>query len=181
MASALPLTIQSTVQPGYGAKIVIGKNYLTCPSTDNNLYWVVVMDRKDASVKENFTFSANDSVPPQLKPYLGNSEYVLILATQTLQSANLPTGAWHDYLVDDGAGACLLELEQIFATLNCGTWGWMAYCLVTVMGDKTMNGFECSAVQSYVGLLNLQLMPVTFGKDTLYTPVSLSSVGHGHH
>ena len=178
MANNVPLTIQASKEAHLPSEIVIGNNRLSTRTTTPNLYWVLVLDRADCSVKVNVTFSENDAVPSQLQPYLGNTQYILVLATQMLASNNLPTGKWHDYLVSEGAGVELLRLEHIFAAFNCGTWGRMAYAYVAIMGDSTTDGFESATVQDYTAFLTIDLVPISFGGTTLYTPTSLQASGH---
>ena len=172
MANPIPLTIQSSNESLLSSQITIGTNSLELVYNQPNLYWILVIDRTDGSVKENFTFSSNDTVPSQLDPYKGNTQYILVLATQQLSSPNLPTGDLYKYLLSEGAGPELKQLEQIFAAFNCGTWGMMAYAYVAIMGDDSTSGFEASAVSDNAAFLVLQLIPVTVNGQTLYSPTS---------
>ncbi|WP_235297962.1 hypothetical protein [Portibacter marinus] len=169
-SKSIALTIQAPLVNNLGARIVIGKNQLYLDSSKINLYWMVVVDRTDLSVKANFTFSTNDKVPKELNPYLNNSQYILILTTQLLKSANLPVGDFYNYLIKEGADRELKRCEQIFAALNCGNWAYWAYSYVTIMGDDTTSGFELFGFTDST-IMTLQLQPVNISGKTYYTPV----------
>ena len=173
MASPVPLTVQSSNSRNITANIVIGSNSLHLALNDWNLYWVVVVDRVDLSVKANFTFTENDQIPPQLNPFLQNTQYILIVTTQMLGSNNLPVGAWHEFLLDEGANVELFKLEQIFEAFNCGTWGNMGYSFVAVSGDDGGKGYESGNVLEIVDFLTLTLLPVEVDGKPMYTPTSI--------
>jgi hypothetical protein len=170
MANNVPLTIQTVLDGNLSSQVVIGSNTVSCKYGLRNVYWCLVIDRSDLSVKENFTFSTNNVVPAQLKPYIGNSNYVLILTTQYLTSANLPQGAFYDYLTQEGAGTQLNRAEQIYETLSCGTWGWFSYAYVAIMGDPTTNGFEFLDMYHNAMVSTLYFFPTDIGGKTIYTP-----------
>jgi hypothetical protein len=173
MASNVPLTIQTVQNSNNDGTIVIGSNTLNLSySTYSNVYWAVVLDRSDLSVKANFTFSDNSNVPSQLQPFLGNTQYVLILTTQSLSTTNLPQGALYSFLTSEGAGTELKRIEQIYEALNCGTWGWVNYCFVGVLGNANTISFEYSSYENTL-LSTLYFFPVGFGSGVLYTPAEL--------
>lgn len=165
------LTIQAPLTSNLGARIVIGSTQLSLDQSKNNLYWIVVLDRQTLDVKLNISFSENDTVPTQLGPFIGNSNYILILTTQTLNTANIPTGAFYKYLVNEGAGPELNRMEQIFASLNCGNWAWFAYTYVAVMCDDSSDGFEMFDFTNST-IMTLSLKPISIGGKNYYTPVS---------
>ncbi len=173
MATSVPLTVQSSNSRNLTANIVIGKNGLSLPRDQWNLYWVVVLDRTDLSVKANFSFKENSEAPSQLKPFLNNTQYILILTTQMLGSNNLPVGAWHDFLLSEGASVQLFRLEQIFEAFNCGTWGNMGYSFVAVFGNDGGIGFESGNVQENVDFMTLSLVLLDIDGKKLYTPATL--------
>ena len=131
----------------------------------------MVVDRSNLNVVQNFTFTDNQNIPSQLSPYVNNSGYILILTTSRLQSNNLPAGSFYQFLMSIGAGSALLSIEQIYATLSCGTWGNMAYTLVAVLDGS--GGIEFSDYNFNIVAYPIQLMPVTFGSSVMYTPVKL--------
>ncbi|MCB0668783.1 MAG: hypothetical protein KDC80_23325 [Saprospiraceae bacterium] len=171
MANPVPLTIQAAKAPDYGNTVVIGSNSLSLPYNQQNLYWIIILDPADLSVKANFTFSDNSSVPSQLNPYL-NGQYIMILSSQALNSTNLPQGAFYQFLVKEGADYALRRIEQIYEALNCGTWGTVAYTLVAVLGSDNTS-YEYETVIEPVLLATLQLMPVTIGGKTTYIPAEI--------
>lgn len=167
----VPLTIQTSTLGNLDSIIVFGSNRLVLGPSKQNLYWAVVIDRSNLKIVQNFSFSDNQSVPAQLQSYLTNPQYILILTTQRIYSNNLPAGAFYKMLMSVGAGAELVQLEQIFAALNCSTWGFMGYTLVTVM--DTTDGFEFATHSGANMVSTLQLVPTQVGSGVLYTPSPL--------
>jgi hypothetical protein len=176
MATIVPLTIQTVVQNGQfsdNSYLVLGSNGFNPPAnaTIQNSYWALVVDRISLNVVQNFIFSDNQDVPSQLAPYTNNSQYMLILTTDRLQSNNLPTGPLYDLLTSLGANTELNRLEQIYNTLSCGTWGNFGYSLVAIMDGSV--GLESSNYQDALYVTTLQLIPVNIGTQTMYTPIRL--------
>ncbi len=172
MAANVPLTIQTGIATNSGSVIAIGSNRLSINYSQQNAYWAIVIDRTNLKVVENFTFTDNQNVPPQLATYSSNDQYIFILTTQNLASTHLPAGNLYQFLVQEGAGAQLRRLEQVYAALNCGTWGWMGYALVSVF--DTRGSFEFSELYDHAMVSTLELMPIQIGAGVLYTPASLS-------
>lgn len=171
MASNVPLTVQCCVYSNYDNNVCIGDNLLSLSYQTPNLYWAVVVDRTSLKVVANFTFSDNSTVPSQLATYQNNAQYLLILSTMQLTSTNLPVGALYDFLVANGAGTELQRLEQIYAALNCSTWGNLGYVLVTIL-DNTPDGIDYSGYYDNAFVCTLQLEPTQVGSGILYTPVN---------
>ncbi len=172
MSNPVPLTIQTPLNKGYSAYIVIGNQELYIAPDKSNLYWMVILNNSDLKVEANFTFSDNSKVPPELSPYLNNPDYIMILSTVRLHSDNLPQSAFHAFLVSEGAGRQLNRAEQIFEAFNCGTWGVMSYALVAVLGaDST--GYEFFNLMDPVLISTLQFEAITINGKTTYTPVVL--------
>ncbi|MFN8288653.1 MAG: hypothetical protein U0U70_00210 [Chitinophagaceae bacterium] len=171
MASNVPLTIQTGIMQNYGSRIVFGSNNLSINYSLQNVYWAVVIDRTNLNVVQNFTFTDNQDVPSQLTPYLNNPQYLMILTTQNLSSANLPAGSLYQMLMNEGAGAQLQRLEQIYESLSCGTWGWMGYSLVSVLDNSV--SYESSAFYDNAFVTTLQLIPIQVGTGVLYTPATI--------
>jgi len=167
-AQNVPLTIQCCVYNNYGNTVAIGSNTLQIGYTTPNLYWALVVDLTDLSVVQNFTFSDNSDVPAQLAPYENNSKYMLILSTMQLSSINLPVGNFYNFLVSQGAGKELRRIEQIYAALNCGTWGNLGYTLVTVLDGNP--GVDYSAYNQDAFISTLELVPVQVGSGIMYSP-----------
>jgi len=170
MAKNVPLTIQTVLSGNLSSQIVVGSNVLSCDYNASNVYWFVILDRSDLSVKANFTVTANNAVPAQMKPFLNNPQYVLIMTTQKLKSANLPQGPFYDLLVNEGAGPLLNRAEQVYETLSCGTWGWFSYAYVSVVGDPTTDGYEYLDIYNMAMVSTLHFFPTTVNGATLYTP-----------
>lgn len=171
MATNIPLTIQCSCVPYPPGKIVFGTNNLSISASAGDCYWVVVVDRTDLTIVQNFTFSDSSDVPPALVPYQDNSQYMMILTSNQLISYNLPTGDFYNFLVSVGAGPALQNLEQIYTALGSGYWTTMAYTLVAVFDSSA--GYEYSDYQNNVVVNTLTLIPVQVGSGVLYTPVEL--------
>ncbi len=165
---SLPLTIQTPMVSNLGAKIVIDNNYLSLPYSVNNAYWFVIIDRKTLKVVVNVHTSDNQNVPSEVQPYVGNTDYILILTTSLINSANIPTGNLYKYLIQEGASTELKRMEQIYATLNCGNWGWFAYTFVGIMDNSGTPGYE---LFNYVNstVMTMQLIPITTPSGIIYT------------
>jgi len=168
----LPLTIQSPLIANFGAKIVIGTNYYSLDSSKTNVYWYMVVDRTTLDVKVNLSTSDNQNVPSAIQPYVGNNQYILIFTTSLINSANIPTGALYNYLIKEGASVELKSMEQIYATLNCGNWGWFAYTFVGIMDNDETPGYELFSY-SHSTVMTMQLLPVTTPSGVLYSPTPI--------
>lgn len=173
-APILPLTIQTCNYENYASIVAIGDKQVNIHDPVRNAYWMLVLNRHDASIAANFHFSDNSQVPSQLNPYLGNSEYILVLTTRQLNSANIPVGAFYDYLIEEGAGIGLKTIEQIYGSLNCGTWATFGYTFVAIMGDPTTNGFEFYNYLNNAFVSTLLLVPFKVDDGVHYTPTTLT-------
>jgi hypothetical protein len=181
MAANVPLTLQTMISNSgnsYYSLINIGKTALTQPANvppaTPGYYWIVVLDRSDLSVKLNINFQTNNVVPPALSPFIQNpGKYIMILTTIGLSSANLPTGAFYNFLVQEGSGAQLNTLEQIFAAFNCGTWGRFGYTMVTVLDNVNSGSFEFGSITGWALVSTLLFSPIQIGPQILYTPIAV--------
>lgn len=175
MASNVSLSIlASNTGMNLNSRITFGTQKLISPYTNHNQYWIVVIDRYDLSVKANFHVSNNNSVPAQLGPFMGNTQYIMILTTQNLGSNNLPTGPFYDFLISEGAGVQLKRAEQIYEAFGCASFGNVAYTLVSILGDDGGPAFEGSNFVDHAYFTTLELVAVDIAGKTIYTPASLS-------
>ncbi|MBS1513127.1 MAG: hypothetical protein JST86_19985 [Bacteroidetes bacterium] len=173
--TSLPLTIQQIITDhqgtGYSNRVVMGSTQLAAGQTLRNVYWAVIVDRTNLNVVENFTFSDNNDVPAQFNKYTGNPQYMLILSSQILLTANIPAGAFYTYLVDMGAGPALQSIEQFYQTLGCGNWVYLGYVFVSVFDSNA--AIEFSEYKSdTVYTMQLLAIPNPAG-GVLYTPAKL--------
>jgi hypothetical protein len=174
MATSVPLTIETFRQGriDQNPEIVIGSTSYTIDSTLQNVYRVLVVDRTNLNVLQNFNFTDNHTIPPQLLTYNNNPQYLLILTTQNLYSPSLPTGQFYSFLQDLGSGAALQSIEQIFQTLNCGGKVNFCYTLVAVFDGSV--SFDYSYAYDTYRVYTLLLEPIeTPAGGILYTPVKL--------
>ena len=171
MASNLPLTLQVIVADhagtGYSNRVVIGNTQLKADEHLRNIYWALVVDRTNLNVVENFTFTDNNTIPPQFANYTNNSQYMLILSSQILLTASIPAGQFYAYLKQLGAGQKLESIEQFYQTLGCGNWVYLSYTMVTVFDSS--EAIEFSEYKSD-SVYTLQLIPVPTPSGVLYTP-----------
>jgi len=181
MASNVPLTLQTMISystnPYFSIININGKSISqqqTVNAATPGYYWALVLSRTDLSVQANFCFQANNVVPAQLNPYIAQpGQYILVLTTIGLSSANLPTGAFYDFLLQEGSAAELKKLEQIYAAFNCGTWGRFGYSLVTVIDNSPGASFEFASITGWSMVSTLLLAPIQIGSQTLYTPIAI--------
>ena len=169
-AATVPLTVQCCLYGNLDSIFAIGTNLYSQSYQQNNLYWILVVDRTNLAVVQNFTFSDNADVPTVLNQYVNNPQYMMMMTTLQLLSSNLPTGNFYNFLVSIGAGIELRKLEQLYGSLNCGNWACLGYTLVTVF--DTTGGIEFSSYQD--NMVNIMsLLPVQVGSGVLYTPQQL--------
>lgn len=176
MASPVPLTVMSSRSgQANSAYVVIGNNSLyQQPPNGAWAYWFVVVDASNLQVVYNQLQTA-PNVVPNLGPYNAPG-YILMMATLGVGLDQQPQGALFNFLMDNGAGAQLLAVEQIAQQIGCGSLGSFAYSLVTSLGSSGNPGFEAYDVTSpyYAAILTLQLQPVPQpGGGVVYTPIEL--------
>jgi hypothetical protein len=169
--STVPLTVVS----GSGAthpwgQIGVGTNILT-QSPQQRGFWFVVIDRSNLSIVYN-QVQGDPSTAPNVGQY-STQNYILVMASLGMGLDRQPQGALFTFLDANGAGRELRRVEQVATQLNCGSLGTYGYALVSVFGNP--KGFEVSTVSTgHSAILTVQLMPITIGGTTLYTPVQLS-------
>jgi hypothetical protein len=172
----VPMTIDSPYSPGRGIHVVIGDQQLQAPTPYvSGAYWILIVDRTNLKVLYSAWWSKVDQAPPVSQ--WNDPRYMLVVVADVVPTAHLPSGAFYDFLVDNGAGVALSRLIQIYQALNCGTWGYCAYVLVGQMGPGTPTeyvGIEAGSVQANI-LLTLQLLGVHVDGGLIYTPVRVGS------
>jgi hypothetical protein len=173
----IPLTVVSnTANNFWWAQIGVGNNILTQQQQSGGpYYWFVVINRYTLAIEYNQL-----QTQPNLAPNIGNlntSDHILVVATLGVGLNNPPQGALFAFLDINGAGAELRRVEQVAEQFNCGSLGTFGYALVGVLGNQNVPGFEASEIgRGTVGpILTVQLMPTTYGGQTIYTPVQLSN------
>jgi hypothetical protein len=174
----VPMTLQSNMKNLFGCQVVIGKRgsqskFQPDPYTLNSL-WFLVLDR--STLKQVYSQSSqnNDNPPSGLSKYL-TSDYILCVASNALDTDNVPQGPLYDLLSENGAGQQLQRLVQINAQLSCGSIGQVSYILVNVPGTG-LPGLEENAIIQGPGVgavMTAQLLPTVINGKTVYTPVEV--------
>jgi len=185
MANNVSITIQATTDPvklGY-SRFAMGdgeNQYIpidrSAPNHGGTQYWIVIIERTTLKIEASFAFNDNSAIPPQLKPYQGNSQYFMIFSTYQMYMGQFPTGDLYNFLISEGAGVQLKRAEQIYANLNCSSITQAAYTLVAVLGDDGGAAFEGLklAIDGPGLVTTLQLIPIDIGGKPLYTPGALT-------
>jgi len=176
MATNIPLTIQATIkspQAGMSA-IHFGDQHLTFSPAVLDNYWVVVLDRSNLDVKANFSFSDTSQIPPELKPFLGDTGYIMIFTTSQLSFGNFPKDGLYDFLISEGAGTALKTGIQISEALKDNWINKAAYTLVAILGEEGSRCYESMDIEEDALITALQLIPIMIEGKTLYTPAAIS-------
>ena len=104
-----------------------------------NSYWFCVLDRKNPGTRvAEFVLPAsqNTTVPDGLDKFMTSPNYIIALATQTLNVSKVPQGNLYTYLKAHGAGRELDRLEQMNVTYSCGNSSVVTYVLTTEGGSN---------------------------------------------
>lgn len=168
----VPLTIVGTYQT-YDPVVQIGTNFNIPFAQQGSLYWFVVVDRTNLNVVVNTVSASEDQVPSDVQQYAGNPQYLLIFVSLNLSVYQVPQGALYTFLQQMGSAGLLSQAEQV-SGLSSSSIGPMSYILAATMDANAGIGFEDSSY-STTALMTLQLMPVTVGGQTLYTPILLGA------
>jgi hypothetical protein len=172
--STIPVTVQGSYEY-LPVMAFIGDQYYSPqnlpPNQPVNGVWYLIVDLTNLSnvVVNEFTTDTTN-VPGNVQKYAGNSQYMLIFATVQLLSGSVPTGAVVQLLRNSGAGTQLARMEQMVEQIGSGSFVYVSYTLAGQMGTGT--GFELFSYLDFT-ILTFQLLPVTVGGKTTYTPIEL--------
>ena len=177
----VPMTVTSPIYNGGVSNIIIGtgksqKRYFPKNiKNDKSYYWFVAINRKTLDMDYEALETDNTVVPKDFQKggKYNNDKYILGFSTMYMSTLEVPQGDQYDFLMENGAGYELARLEQIWLTLNCGTYGRMAYSLVDLLGAPGA-GFEAGSIRNST-VSTLSLLGQDINGDTVYTPVSLQS------
>ena len=179
MSNILPMTVTSPIYNGGVSSIIIGtgssqKRYFpTGIKNDKSYYWFAAINRETLNLDYQALETSNTVVPKDLQSggKYNNDNYILGFSTMYMSTLLVPQGDQYDFLMENGAGRALARLEQIWLTLNCGTYGRMSYSLVDLLGSPGA-GMEVGSIRDS-GVNTLSLMEQTVDGKTIYTPVNL--------
>jgi hypothetical protein len=174
MTNIVPLSVMGTQPAQYAGGIVaVGNNRLTQQLTNDQGYWFVVLDASNLAVVYNAVQQSGSTVP---NFGVSGPGYLLVVVTLGVTFDNQPQGALFKFLVNNGAGAGLLAIEQLASQIGCGSIGGFCYTFVTTLNDPNP-GFEAydTPVQTgYTAIQTLSLLAVNQpGGGTAYTPIAL--------
>jgi hypothetical protein len=168
MPPMLAYTLRAPIQPQMYATIRVGQGssaqVLTPSQRQDMSYWIVILDANKPSAKlQEWVFQDNKTIPSNLDQYMKNPAYLFAVVTQTLNSGQVPQGAFYDYLVAHGAGRELQKLEQIsaYTAPPYGLVGRMAYILTGQCGSGGIAYERGSFTEAAV--LEVSLMPLPSG------------------
>lgn len=175
MAANVPATALSryyqTFQPS-GLGIGTNNFYPTLSSVDTPAYWYVIVDLTDLKVIVNVISQDPTSVPAEVSPYLGNTQYFLYFIANAQSSQNVPTGALYTFLQQVGSGPALTNLEQTIEQISTGVIRTFSYILAATMDTNDNVGFESVDLVNFA-TLTMQFMPVQVGGQTIYAPIQI--------
>jgi hypothetical protein len=143
-ANLLAYTITSSLVDNRPPSLSVGsgggsnETYMRPDHPQNNSYWIVILDAKNprVKVKEWIVPGENNAVPGGIDTYMNDPDYIFAVATQTLNTYNVPLGGFYDFLVKYGADRELQRLEQLNSTLGYGLYGHVSYILTSGCGPR---------------------------------------------
>jgi hypothetical protein len=168
----VPLSVLCGIQPTWVSQIAIGSNKILPPKPTPG-YWFVVVDLTNLAVSASVVSTDGTTVPPDVQPYLGQANKLLIFMTMVTSFNQVPQGALFAALKSVGAGVLLDRAEQINTTLGTGHFSYFGYILVATTDTGDSPGFEEFSFSDSNAVLTIQLMPITVDGNTIYTPIAL--------
>ncbi|MBZ0114969.1 MAG: hypothetical protein K8J08_21085 [Thermoanaerobaculia bacterium] len=174
----IPMTVVAPLASNYSIVVSIAGKWIPTPKGEANSYWILVIDRSSLETKYNVLWTDPDKAPP-IPSDLDDPQYMLVVLTWALKTPNVPSGAFYDFLVDNGAGAGLKTIVQANTQIGCGTFVAVAYALVGQLGKgrpTSYLGIEGSIVigESAGLFLPLELVPAEIDGTVTYTPSRLT-------
>lgn len=105
------------------------------PSAKGCIYLLLVVDRANLAIVANEFCNDFQTVPPAVKKFDGNINYLLLVATKALIPSMYPQGELLTFLAANGPGKELGRGVQVCRTLDAAT-NYFNYALIGVMGTK---------------------------------------------
>jgi hypothetical protein len=179
----LAYTITSSIlenrSPGLAVGSSGGETFMRPDHPQNDSYWIVIIDGKNprVKVKEWIVPGTNNAVPGGIDTYMDDPDYIFAVATQYLNTFNVPQGGFYDFLVKYGADRELQRLEQLNATLGYGYYGRVSYILTSQCGPRVPHqpappSYEVGSYSNYPALLMMSLESLPNGSP----PYSIADV-----
>lgn len=159
----IPLTVVSGTNTIF---MKWGGTYAPVPQTPSHCFFhLVVLDRASLAIAANAICGDFSTVPPEVRKFSGNNNYLLLAATMKLIPSMCPQGELLTFLAANGPCKELAKGVQICQALDPAT-NYYNYAQAGVMGTKEGKG-EYSLDMRTPLALALRLLPIA-GK---YTPV----------
>jgi len=106
-------------------------------------YWMVVVDLLTAKISKSGIAQSNSKIPDFIKPYVGNPDYALFVATSYVGTDSLPQGELATFLRKTGSGRVLRALEQFVSQqYKSGEYAGFSYVLAATLDAGDAPGFE---------------------------------------
>lgn len=142
-----------------------GKTAPWPPAAKGCIYLLLVLDRANLTIVANEFCSDFQTVPPTVKQFGGNTNYLLLVAAKGLIPSMAPHGDLLAFLEANGPGKELAKGVQVCQTLDSAT-NYFNYCLIGIMGTK--EGKDAYSLNMRQPLaLPMRLVPVA----GLYAPM----------
>lgn len=140
-SNIIAYAIQSGLLSDYQPIIAVGQGQsgiiLQPQNPQDDTYWIAILDAMNpTTLVKDFLIpgSQNTTVPAGLDSYMSNPQYLFAVVTQALSTLHVPQGDFYNYLVSYGADTELQKLEELNASLSCGTFGTVSYVLTGQCG-----------------------------------------------
>ena len=171
--SNIPVTLQVN---GRHSAIYIGSNSISVSGQNPmNEFWYYGIDLRNptGSAAFNVLSKSNTEVPNEVLAHQNDENVLLCFMFVNTNTDHLPQGSVYAFLREAGAGPALARTEQMAEQTGSSIFGFPNYGLAATMLTTDEPGFE-SVEYFTAGYLTFQLMPVTIGGQTVYTPVQVS-------
>lgn len=180
-SSNVPFSVLAPMQSNYTFGVYIGDDRVPSPSgtaPSGDAYLIVVVNRSTLKPVYNEYWTQPDTAPPIPSEY-NTSDYMLVVLTWAVTGPHMPTGAFYDFLVDNGAGDALRAAVNANNQVGCGTFGVISYILVGQMGEGLPSAYlgieSFSATAGPAGIYQpMELVPADINGTTVYTPSRLA-------
>lgn len=133
--------IQSGLLSDYQPVIVVGQGqsgaFFSPQNPQDDTYWIAIFDAMNPTkLVQDFLIpgSQNSTIPNGLASLMSNPGYLFAVTTQALSTLHVPQGDFYNFLASYGAGEELQKLEELNASLSCGTFGTVSYVLTGSCG-----------------------------------------------
>jgi hypothetical protein len=137
---------------------------------DAPFWWLVVVDLTNLQPVAN-VLGDGVNVPPAVQQYYNNPRYFLYCISNCQTGAQIPFGAFYQFLQQVGSGPGLAQLEQVYRQFSSGIIHYYSYILAATMDTTDYPGFESL---SFTGpaTLAMAFMPYIVNNQQVYVPIN---------